>query len=217
MASYNPCGATTRKSEDERMEKNMQRNFLEGKGLNKELIDEILDENSKDIGKAKGDLDNIKKQLDQAKQDLADRDKQLNDLKSKTGDNDELKKQIEKLQADNKAAKEAHDAEIKALKISAAVDAALSASKAKNNTAVKALLADLDKAELLEDGTVKGLSDQIKKLKESEDTKFLFAEDKPAGFKGMKPGEAKDGLPGNSGSGTVSLRDAIANAIGGNK
>ena len=195
----------------------MQRNFLEGKGLTKEIIDEILNENSKDIGKAKGDLEDVKKQLESAKQTISERDKQLNDLKGTAGNNEELKKQIEKLQSDNKAAKEAHDAEIKALKISAAVDAALSASKAKNNTAVKALLADLDKAELLEDGTVKGLSDQIKKLKESEDTKFLFAEDKPAGFRGMKPGEAKDGLPGSSGSGTVSLRDAIANAIGGNK
>ena len=35
----------------------MKRKFLEDMGLTKEQVDSILDENSQDIGKAKGDLD----------------------------------------------------------------------------------------------------------------------------------------------------------------
>ena len=79
-------------------------------------------------------------------------------------------------------------AEIKQLKINSAVDAALTAAKAKNNKAVRALL-DLDKAELADDGTVKGLGDQIKKLVGAEDSKFLFDTQKKQ-FKGAVPGES---------------------------
>ncbi len=35
----------------------MKRKFLEDMGLEKEQVDKILDENSQDIGKAKGDSD----------------------------------------------------------------------------------------------------------------------------------------------------------------
>ena len=50
----------------------------------------------------------------------------------------------------------------------------------------------LDEAELAEDGTVKGLDDEIKKLVEGKDTAFLFDR---AGtkFKGAKSAEKGDG------------------------
>ena len=109
-----------------------------------------------------------------------------------------LQDQITQLQTDNANQKKAHEAELKALKISNAVDMALTGAKAKNNTAVKALMADfLAKAELADDGTVKGLGDEIKKLVDGQDTAFLFdtkAPDKK--FKGAKPGEKSDGAEG---------------------
>lgn len=55
------------------------------------------------------------------------------------------------------------------------MDKALAAGGAKNVKAVKALL-DLTDAKLSDDGTVKGLSEQIQKLQAGEDSKFLFAE-----------------------------------------
>ena len=107
------------------------------------------------------------------------------------------KNTIKELQTDNANQKKAHEAELKALKIGNAVDMALTGAKAKNNTAVKALMADfLAKAELADDGTVKGLSDEIKKLVDGQDTAFLFdtkAPDKK--FKGAKPGEKSDTPP----------------------
>jgi hypothetical protein len=66
-----------------------------------------------------------------------------------------------------------HAAEIQRMKVDAAIEKALTGSKAKNIRAVRALL-DIEKAELAEDGTVKGLTEQIKKLQTAEDSKFLF-------------------------------------------
>jgi membrane-associated HD superfamily phosphohydrolase len=134
------------------------------------------------------EVNNEKKKLEL---DVRERDTQLETLKNSTGDVEAMKKQITDLQADNKTKDDAHAAEIKQLKIDAAVTSALTASKAKNEKAVKALLElDSEKVELLEDGTIKGLDDQIKGLVESDDTKFLFnTETKKTQFKGATPGE----------------------------
>jgi chromosome segregation ATPase len=171
----------------------MKRKFLEDLGLEKEMIDKIIDENSADIGKAKGELESIKeklstteKELESTKKLVTERDGQLEQLKNSSGDVESLKKQIETLQNDNKAKDEAHAAEIKQLKIDAAVDTAISNAKGKNAKAIKALL-DLENAELDEDGTVKGLADQIKALQTAEDSKFLFGS---STMKGAKTGES---------------------------
>ena len=70
----------------------MTRKFLEDKGLSKELIDEILDENSKDIGKAKGELESVKSQLETAQKD-----------------NEGLKEQISKANTDLETLKNSND------------------------------------------------------------------------------------------------------------
>lgn len=178
----------------------MKREFLEGLGLSKEVIDKVLDENSADIGKAKGDTaaleskqKDLEKEIEGYKAQIKDRDKQLADLKKSSGDNEEMQKQIEQLQAENKRAKEDHEAELKQLKIDSAVTAALASAKAKNATAVKALL-DLKDAKIAEDGTVVGLSEQISKLTKGEDTKFLF-DNEGLKIKGAKPGEPGDNKP----------------------
>ena len=88
----------------------MQRKFLEDLGLAKEAIDKILDENSADIGKAKGEFDDLKKQLVASESQIKDRDKQLEELKKTAGDNAELLKQIADLQVENTAAKEKYEA-----------------------------------------------------------------------------------------------------------
>ena len=185
------------RKQTERMVLNMKRKFLEDMGLEKEQVDKILDENSQDIGKAKGDSEKIQKDLDAAnaeveslKGQISDRDKQLETLKNSTGDVEGMKQEIAKLQADNKAKEDAHAAEIKQLKIDAAIDSALTGAKAKNNTAVKALLKDLDKAELADDGTIKGLAEQIEALQKSDAYLFDTTTKKKTQVKGAKPGES---------------------------
>lgn len=155
----------------------------------KKAADASAEELKSYIPKARFDeVNNDKKKLEL---DVRDRDSQLETLKNSTGDVEAMKKQIADLQAENKTKDETHAAEMKQLKVDAAVSAALSAAKAKNEKAVKALLElDPEKIELLDDGSIKGLDDQIKKLTESDDTKFLFDNStKKTQMKGAKPGE----------------------------
>lgn len=168
----------------------MKRKFLEDMGLEKEQIDQILDENSQDIGKAKGDLEEAKKEIATLKGQIADRDGQLETLKNSSGDVEAMKKQIETLQADNKAKDEAHAAEIKQLKVDTAIDNALTNAKAKNKIAVKALLKDMDKAELDVEGAVKGLAEQIEALQKSDSYLFDTKDTGKTKVKGAEPGES---------------------------
>jgi len=169
----------------------MKKEDLVKLGLDEELAKKVADASAEElkgfIPKARFDEVNTeKKNLETAKATL---EGQLEQLKNSTGDVEAMKKQIETLQAENKAKDEAHAAEIKQLKLDTAIASALTDAKAKNVKAVKALL-ELDSAELLEDGTVKGLTDQIKKLQGAEDSKFLFdTEVKQTKMKGAVPGE----------------------------
>ena len=140
------------------------------------------------IPKARFDeVNNEKKKLEL---DVRDRDGQLEILKNSTGDVEAMKAQIATLQADNKAKDDAHAAEIKQIRIDNAIDSALTGAKAKNNVAVKALLKDLDKAELADDGTIKGLAEQIAGLQKSDAYLFETKDTKKTQVKGAKPGES---------------------------
>lgn len=126
------------------------------------------------------------------KTQMADRDKQLDTLKKASGDAEALKTKIEELQAANKTASEEHEAQIRQIRMDHAVESALTGAKAKNIKAVRALL-NLDDLDVDDDGKVKGLDKQIKKLAEADDTKFLFdaAEDAGDGDKGDPAGKPK--------------------------
>ena len=165
-------------------------------GLTEEQAAKVMEGlNGSFVTKAR--FNEVNTELTAAKNTIKERDTQLETLKKASGDTKALQDQITQLQADNKKKDDDHAAELKNLKISNAVELALTGAKAKNNTAVKALLADfIGKAELAEDGTVKGLDDEVKKLVEGKDTAFLFdtkAPDKK--FKGAKPGEKSDTPP----------------------
>lgn len=171
----------------------MKRTELETMGLTKEQVDSIMKINDEDIENAKSssasELATLKAENAALASQVKERDTQIDGLKKSAGDNAELQKQIETLQADNKAKDEAHAKEVARLKIDAAVDKALADVGAKNVKAVRALL-DLADAKLSEDGTVKGLAEQIQKLQSGEDSKFLFAEKQQnqQQFSGFQPG-----------------------------
>lgn len=170
-------------------------NLLEW-GLTEEQANKVMEGlNGSFVTKSR--FNEVNTELTNAKNTIKERDTQLETLKKSTGDTKALQDQITQLQTDNANQKKAHEAELKALKISNAVDMALTGAKAKNNTAVKALMADfLAKAELADDGTVKGLSDEIKKLVDGQDTAFLFEKSSGTKFKGAKSAEKGDGAEG---------------------
>lgn len=144
----------------------------------------------------KSRFDEVNEARKHAEESVKERDKQIDGLKASAGDAEKLKQEIEQLQQSNKEKDTNHALEIRKLKLDNAVDSALTAAKAKNVKAVRALL-DLDKAELSEDGSVKGLAEQIKKLSEAEDSKFLFESSTTPKMKGAKTGE--DGIDDNGG------------------
>lgn len=152
----------------------------------KKAADASAEELKSYIPKARFDEVNTEKKTLEAT--VAERDTQLETLKNSTGDVEAMKKQITDLQADNKTKDETHAAEIKQLKVDAAVSAAITGAKGKNATAIKALLKDLDKAEFTDDGQIKGLDEQLQEIIKSDG--YLFdTTTKKTQIKGAKPGE----------------------------
>ena len=170
-------------------------------GLTEEQANKVMEGlNGSFVTKAR--FNEVNTELTKAKTTITERDGQLEALKKSGADATALQEQITQLQADNKKKDADHAAELKALKISNAVELALTGAKAKNTVAVKALLADvIAKAELAEDGTVKGLDDEVKKLVEGKDTAFLFDKATEKKFKGAKSAEKGD----DAGDGSMTL------------
>lgn len=177
----------------------MEREFLKGLGLEKDAIDKIMAENGKDIELEKGKVKDIQSQLVTANNTIKERDKQLETLKNSPDNPETLKQQIQQLQDDNKAKDEAHQKEIKELKVNSALEKALTNAKAKNAKAVQALLDLGDDVELNEDGTIKGLDEKIKALKKSD--AYMFDDAKPStSVKGANPSSTNPSNPIDPGS-----------------
>lgn len=164
----------------------MDRKFLENLGLEKETIDKVLDEASKDIGKQKAAADAKTEELKKANaaiQQLQEAAKQFDGV-----DVAALQQQITDLQAK-------YEADTKAIKRDAALKLAIG-GKAHDPSDVIRLL-DTDKLELDDDGNLKGdIDDLLKPIKESKP--YLFVEDKgsaPPPVKGTKPAETGTGNP----------------------
>ena len=170
----------------------MKTAFLKGLGLEKEVIDEIMAENGRDVEAEKTKAKDLQTQLDTANNTIKERDKQLETLKNSPDNPETLKQQIQQLQDDNKAKDEAHQKEIKELKVNSALEKALTNAKAKNAKAVQALLDLGDDVELNEDGTIKGLDEKIKALKKSD--AYMFNDDKQTvKIDGAKPNASPNG------------------------
>lgn len=127
--------------------------------------DDLAAKLTAEIGKeyvAKTDHEGLQKQL-------AERDKQLGEL-SKV-EPDKLQAEIKRLQGENKTAADKHAAELAALKLDSAIENRLLREGAVNTKAVRALL-DSSKLALDESGSITGLDEQLKNLRETEKWAF---------------------------------------------
>lgn len=104
----------------------------------------------------------LKKELEKQ---LKERDKQLDELSKKVKDNEVLSKQIQELQESNKKAVADYEAKIKNITLDNAIKLVLKEHKAKYDYLLINKF-DRDKLTIKEDGTVEGLEEQIKALKE---------------------------------------------------
>ena len=160
----------------------MKRDFLKSLGIeDKETIDKILDENSADIGRAKGELDDVKSQLVTTQNQLNTKTNEYNTLKESTKDYDTLNERINQLELDKATlnAEKAQltvdlDTKVAQIQKTHAIENTVRDAKAKNVKAVMALL-DMDKIKY-ENGELSGISEQLETLTSGEDTNFLFGD-----------------------------------------
>ena len=165
--------------------------LMKVEGMTEEVAVKVMEMYDAEKVVPKTRLDEVIAERDNHRTSNADLLKQLGALQKETGDVQSLKDKIQELQDNAKEAEKTHAAEMHTLKVNNAVETALIGAKALNVKAVKALL-KLEGAELAEDGTVKGLADQIKALQTAEDSKFMFGSSVPK-VKGATVGEPSDG------------------------
>lgn len=169
----------------------MTKNELLALGITEEQAQKIMDDQGKNfVLKTRfNELNESKKALDTQ---IAERDKQLETLKKSAKDSEELQKQIADLQSANKTQKDGFEKQIQTMKIDNAVNSALTAAKARNPKAVRAML-EMDAYELDDNDQVKGLEDAIKKAKEANAWAFEPDQQEPGSsvnFAGFRPAES---------------------------
>lgn len=146
----------------------MKRKFLEDLGLDKSIVDQIMQENGNDINKAKSDYEDIKVQLETARNTIKERDTQIENLKQVDGE--ALQAEITKLQKENKEATDKYTNDLKELKLNNAIKLAIN-DKVFNED-IAASLFDKSKLVLDDDGKVIGIDEQLENIK--KENAFLF-------------------------------------------
>lgn len=154
----------------------LTRDFLKEHGLSEEQITSVMTEHGKTVSELKSNVQALTSERDGLKEQVSDRDKQLDGLKKTAGDNEELQQQIKQLQDDNKTASKNYEAKLAEQAKEFKIQTALRDAKAKNVTAVQALL-KADEITVGDDGKLSGFDSQIEAIK--KDNAFLFADDKP--------------------------------------
>ncbi len=190
----------------------MNKDELKALGLNDDQVNKIIEDQGKNfVPKTRfNEVNEAKKGLET---NISERDKQLTELKKTSGNNEELKKQIEALQEANKTQAADFQVKLQKMTIDNIVSGALTAAKAKNINAARAML-KLDKYEL-EGDKVKGLEDAIATAK--KENAWAFDVDTPKqtsngiNLGAFKPAESGD-TTGASGANTVAA--TLASAMG---
>lgn len=148
----------------------MTREELKALGLSDEQIEKIVDDYGKNYV-SKGQFNQKNEESKTLKGELDNYKNEIDKLKKDNKDNHSLVEQIDALKNQATEREKTYKAQAKQMQVNNLVELSLIKNKAKNTTAAKALLKDLDKAEIV-DGDIKGLSEQIEALKKSD--AYLF-------------------------------------------
>lgn len=150
----------------------MKKEELIAKGLTEEQAKTVMDIYTEEmkglIPKSRFDEVNMAK-ADLEKQ-VADRDKQLKALKDEAKDSEALQTKITELEDANKATKKAYEDKIRDMKLTSAIKDQLTDCKYPELVADKF---DRSKLILADDGSVSGLAEQLKTVKETYKELFV--------------------------------------------
>lgn len=150
----------------------MKKEELIAKGLTEEqakVVLEIYTEEMKGLI-PKSRFDEISTAKSDLEKQVADRDKQLKTLKDEAKDSEALQNKITELEEANKKTKKEYDARIRDMKLTSAIRDQLTDCKYPDLVADKI---DRSKLILAEDGSVSGLAEQLKSVKETYKELFI--------------------------------------------
>lgn len=171
----------------------MKRDFLEGLGLEKDVVDKILDENSRDIGREKQKAEQAKEDLAAAQKSLADRDKDIEELKKSSGDAEGIRKQLEELQGKYTKETDEYKAQLADRDYSDAITRVIhdKGIKFSSKAAERAYIADLKEKHLeLKDGVFSGFDEWHKAQTEADPSAFQSGKPAPTFAKPVGTGGA---------------------------
>lgn len=190
----------------------MKRDFLKSLGIeDKDIIDKILDENSADIGRAKGELDSYKTKVTNLENDIKSKETEIATLKTQAGDTATLNQKISQLETDKTNLTNELNTKVSQIKKDHAVESKIRDAKGKNIKAIKALL-DMDKI-TYENEELGGIDEQLTALASAEDSSMLFGE-----AQATPPAGTHLNTPPNGGNGgnppmAKTFAEAIANSL----
>ena len=152
-----------------------------------------------------------------AEKDAAEQGRQLEELQNSAGDTAELLRQNAELQKQIEADKVAYEADRRQWRDERQAEDLLRDARAINVKAAMGLLTDfISSAERDKDGSIKGLDEKVQELVTGEGTAFLFqtkSEPKAPTFKGVKLGEASDGIPNDENQPPKTLAEAVERGL----
>jgi chromosome segregation ATPase len=193
----------------------MKRDFLKNLGIeDKDIIDKILDENSADIGRAKGELDTYKNKVTGLENDIKTKDATIATLQSKADSVDGLNQKISQLETDKTNLTNELNTKVSKIQKDHAIEGRIRDRKGRNIKAIKALL-DEDKI-TFEDNTLGGIDEQLDALESAEDSSMLFGEAQVATPSGTHLNNPPAGGNGGNPPTSKTFAEAVAKAIGKN-
>lgn len=191
----------------------MKTEFLKNLGITEQsIIDQIMAENGRDVGKAKGDLNALQTRVTDLENDIKTKDATITRLQTEADKVDGLNQKISQLETDNTKLTNDLNTKVSQIQKTHAIENTVRDAKARN---VKAVIAQLDMDKItFENGALGGLTEQLEALKSGEDTSFLFGDTQgvPSGTHVNNPPNGGGGNPPTS----KSLAEAISKALGNN-
>ena len=187
----------------------MKRDFLKNLGIeDKAIIDQILDENSADIGRAKGELDTYKTKVTNLENENEGLKTENATLKNQVGETTTLNQKISQLETDLANKDKELNTKVTEIKKDHAIDAKIRDFKGKNIKAIKALL-DMDKI-TYENEELGGIDEQLTALGSAEDSSMLFGDvqNTPSGTHLNNPPSGGGGNPP-----AKTFAEAVANSL----
>lgn len=164
----------------------MKREFLKGLGLEDTVIDQIMDENGKDINKANEKVKTLEAEVNNTKELLTNANKEIDSYKSM--DIEAIKKSAEDYKTKFETAEKDYQAKIQEIEYNNKLDKYVGGLNLKNDIYKKEVISRIKEKELKFDGdTLLGAEELVKGFKEQYSDAFVDTNPKPS-FADTTPG-----------------------------